>query len=334
MSVVEATWAKILSEPVGRAGTVGRRLSPAGAVEIWAGLERPSETPLIFVRAATSLFRSVRELPRAAGIDVRLEREAGGTHSNLLLKLREQRFRTLFGVLSEDVVQHALLSAEHEPAIGAFVGRLRRWQSFIGRHGVEGLTAEEQQGLYAELWVLRHMAVPRAGAESAVNAWTGPTGTAHDFQFQNGAVEVKSTAPTRPYLVRIASPVQLDDAGLPALFLLHVALEKRATGGESLPKIVASTRTLFGGNEYATDFFEERLVDAGYLDVHEQLYRGREYRVLEHQFFHVRDDFPRLRVHQIPAGIQDVSYTVDLDGCGKWLLPDGEALSVFETPHE
>lgn len=334
MSVVETTWAAILSEPVGRDGVTGRRMSPAGAVEIWVGLERPSETPLIFVRAPTSLFRSVRELPRAAGIDVRLEREAGTSHSNLLLKLREPRFRTLFGVLSEDVLQHALRQAEHEAAIAAFVGRLHRWQSFIGRHGAEGLTGEKQQGLYAELWTLRELAVPRVGAEAALMAWVGPNGASHDFQFPERAVEVKSTATARPYRVRIASPVQLDDAELPALFLLHVALEKRAAGGEGLPKMVASIRALLSADEHATELFEERLGDAGYLDVHEQLYLGREYRVLEHQFFHVRDDFPRLLVDQIPMGVQDVTYAVDLDTCGKWLLSDGEALSVFETPHE
>lgn len=67
-------------------------------------------------------------------------------------------------------------------------------------------------------------------------------------QVASGAVEVKTTTAKQPQSVRITSERQLDQAGIPWLFLHVVVLDEREVEGvhdsvgESLPGIVAALR--------------------------------------------------------------------------------------------
>jgi hypothetical protein len=55
------------------------------------------------------------------------------------------------------------------------------------------------------------------------------------------------------------------------------------------------------------------LAETGYADGEE--YARAWYHVSGIRYLHVRDDFPRLIPAGVPAGIREVTYTVDLRSC-------------------
>jgi len=185
--------------------------------------------------------------------------------------------------------------------------------SLVGKRS-EGLTDEEQRGLWGELRFLRDCLLPVLGFP-AVAGWKGADLAPQDFQFENGAIEVKTTLAKQPQVVRITSERQLDDSAWPTLILYVIALEARDGGGETLPSMIASLRTTLTADSEALEQFEDSLLQYGYLDSHVGRYVDRGYLSRSETALHVRMGFPRLVEHDMPTGIGDVRYGLAVAAC-------------------
>lgn len=130
------------------------------------------------------------------------------------------------------------------------MGGVRRWQKFLSA-GVEGLSEERQRGLWGELRFLRNDLVAVFGPQDSVSAWQGSRAAHQDFLFSSGAVEIKTTIAKGPHVVQITSERQLDDKGLPALYLRHFALAVREGVGETLPQMVGFIASAISFNKHS-----------------------------------------------------------------------------------
>ncbi|MCY1022101.1 PD-(D/E)XK motif protein [Pyxidicoccus sp. MSG2] len=331
MKSVEAAWALIADEPKRQVGLVARRIHPEASLEIYAGLDRPSDVPVVCIHVRPAALRVVGEFPSSAGFVLQRESNPhpGPDSVRLSLWLAAPLYRDVFGVLAQDVVDSIAQASDQRAAVATFVERLRRWQEFLERHGPEGLGAHAQRGLYGELWFLRQQAIPLKGADIAISAWTGPERSNQDFQFAGCAVEVKTTASNPHHQVVISNIRQLDETHVPALLLLHVALEVRHDAGETLVGIVESIRALLRPHSQPLSLFEEKLRSWGYLDVHAVHYADAAYVVRGHCFYHVTGSFPRLIESDIPDGVGDVRYSVVLAACAHYQLASEEAAALL-----
>jgi hypothetical protein len=176
-----------------------------------------------------------------------------------------------------------------------------------------GLSGERQRGLYAELEFLRHDLTPCVGITDAVDGWQGPLG-GHDFQLAGGAYEVKGSAAHEPQVVRISSERQLDETGTDSLHLVHLSLDVHQHAGGSLPELVASVRAL-AANTAVEALLNERLVDAGYADIHEPHYRSTGYTIRERQYFRIGAGFPRIIEGELANGVGGVRYRLAIAAC-------------------
>jgi hypothetical protein len=147
-----------------------------------------------------------------------------------------------------------------------------------------------------------------------------------------GSVEVKSTATNQPQIVRVSSERQLDETGTPALHLLHVSLDVHRDSGESLPQIVDGLRSAIAGGTGAA-LFDDRLLDAGYADLHAPKYAHTGYTVRETNFFELRDGFPRITEHDLPPGVGGVSYSLTVAVCLPFVVDDGVVLESLQGSH-
>jgi hypothetical protein len=331
---VEAAWALIAGEAKSQPGLVARRLHPHADLEIYAGLDRPSDVPVLCIHVKPAALRAVVELPASAGFLVQREENPhpGPNGVRLSLRLSVPRYRDVFGVLAQDVVDSVAQVGEQRAAVSTFVERLRRWQEFLEQHGPDGLGELAQRGLYGELWFLRHQAMLLAGAERAMAAWTGPDRSNQDFQFPSCAVEVKTTASSPHHEVVVSNVRQLDETHVPALLLLHVGLESHKEAGETLVELVESLRAALQPGGSPLSLFEEKLRDWGYLDVHASRYEASSYVVRSHDFYRVEGDFPRLAEADLPVGVGSVRYSIALAACAPYRVStdDAGALIVGE----
>lgn len=134
-------------------------------------------------------------------------------------------------------------------------------------------------------------------------------------------MEVKTTTAKQPQSVRVTSERQLDGTGIPALFLHVVVLDEREVEtdrpmvGEGLPDIVRALRQQLQTTGATAEIFEDRLLDAGYLEADALRYANRRFTLRREQTFRVRRGFPRLVETNLPAGVGDVSYALSLSAC-------------------
>ncbi len=282
---------------------------------------------MVCIQVKPTAVRVSDDLPSSAGFVVQRERnpQPGLNPVRLSLRLSAPRYRDVFGVLAQDVVDSVARAPDQRSAVSTFVERLLRWQEFLEQYGPEGLDDLSQRGLYGELWFLWHQAIPLAGPERAISAWTGPDRSNQDFQFPSCAVEVKTTASSPHHEVTVSNIRQLDETHVPALLLLHVGLEIRRDVGETLVGMVDALRALLQPTSRPLSLFEEKLRDWGYLDIHSPRYRQSAYVVRVHDFYRVMGDFPRLVEADLPEGVGNVGYSVSLSACAPYRMVMEEA---------
>jgi hypothetical protein len=143
-----------------------------------------------------------------------------------------------------------------------------------------------------------------------INSWKGCERGYHDFDLMGHVVEVKTTMTKEPRKIWISNERQLDERGLVDLHLFVLTLIKAEIGGETLPGIVQSLRLCLSGA--AAGKFENSLREAGYLDMHKDLYRSC-YTAHSEELFQVIQGFPRIIT--LPTGTGDLGYSVVLSAC-------------------
>lgn len=321
-------WRELEAERAQGAGRLVRRIHPESAVDLFLAVTKPSNRRMMALAVAASAVEELDDLPGGQGIQTRIEHPAGDPRAQLQLVLMDPMSEDIFGALASDMAGAVAPVMADEEAVAAWVARLRRWQRMLAALSPDGLSGERQRGLYAELWMLRSHLLPAMDPEVAIVGWTGPSAASHDFELERGAVEVKSTAGKQHQVLRIASERQLDDTGVPALYLYHLSLDVRQGEGETLVEAVAALRAKLASTA-AAPLLEERLLLSGYAAAHEAHYRETAYTKREDNFFHVGAGFPRLVESDLPAGVGDVRYSVAVAECKHWSVAAREVIGTL-----
>lgn len=189
---------------------------------------------------------------------------------------------------------------------------LVRWRSFFERSGMQGLSAAQQQGLFAELTWLHHLLQANISPVHAVTAWKGCERAYHDFDLEGRVIEVKCTRTKEPRSVFINNERQLDNNGLKSLHLFVVSVHEIADGGITLPDMVETVRASLRGSNEALVRYRNGLTSAGYLERDAKRYTQQRI-VKAEDLFEVVEGFPRIT--RVPPGIGDVSYRLFLGSC-------------------
>ena len=305
--------------------------SPDG--ELHLGVSTPGHLRHLLVRMPDSWNEDISELPRWRGTRILTRRgaERPVPHRFLVIEQGELSTREVFEVLVGDVCRAVATRSPGTTLEGIVTDRLARWKSFFDEGRSVGLGPEAQQGLFGELWFLRDVLVGRVGLASAITSWTGAKRANHDFQFPGHAFEVKSSTAKQHVKVYIASERQLEASGPESLHLVVLGLNVLDAGGETLPRLVASLRSLFVEGEPGQRLFEDKLLEAGYIAAHEGHYTTG-YAFRSERTYAVVPGFPRLLESDLPAGVGDLSYSVVLSACEPYRCKLAEALDAAVTP--
>ncbi|MFF0413483.1 PD-(D/E)XK motif protein [Kitasatospora sp. NPDC004745] len=214
----------------------------------------------------------------------------------------------VFTALCRDVL--LALAADGERPYRTARAVVERWRRLFSG-GRRVLTDEQAVGLFGELLVLIGLLELDPGA---VRHWTGPEGERHDFTDGRLAVEVKTSATaSERRLFQVHGLDQLEPPKDGELFLAWNRLQPDP-GGRTLDELVAHARDLCD-DEAA---FLTKLAAVGYRGSdHDQ--DGRRLSPVESRWYPVDDGFPKLTTSsipgaEVPAGVLDVTYTVDLAG--------------------
>lgn len=308
-------WQSLETSPIIE-GYVRRRVKPESACGLFLAVAKPSNQHLLHIQLQGVASPAMSSLPSARGLDVTTIPSSNEQDGFIIqLALKDGHFATIFDALTSDIIEVLAPIQSQSVAVTTLISRLRRWQKFLAQIGPEGLSRERQQGLYGELWFLRKHLVSLVGYYPALLAWAGPTGAHHDFLLQSTAVEVKTTGTKEPQQMIIQSERQLDDSSLAALFLFHLAMDIRTGAGESLITMINSLREVLKVDAAALDLYEDRLLEAGFLQAQAVQYESVGYHVRSTHLFRVKEAFPRIIETDLKPGVGTVRYSISVAEC-------------------
>lgn len=263
-------------------------------------------------------FESSSTLPEMRNLSIAFQ-EADNRPA-LVLILRDREQRELFETLCRDIVHAAEQAVDLPDAVNRTIRRTMRWHHLLRSGRSDRLSPEEQRGLIGELQFL-HELIDRLGPLGAVQAWTGPSGSAKDFEMGSVLVEVKARRGAAHPHVQISSEVQLSDVEGARLFLKVTPVDSvPKPNGLSLSDHVDALEKLFAVADLkAYDLWEQALADCGYDAAHD--YSDRHWITGPARGFEVVEGFPRI-ANPVPAGVTGVRYSIALEACEPFAVED------------
>lgn len=312
---LELIWRELRNEPRAHgSGVIRRRLRPESPCDLYLGVERPGELPLLILTVPEEAIADLPHLPSSTGVETVIS-DGGRGRADVTLRLADPRYADIFETLAADIVAAVDGLTGTDACAPAFINRFLSWQRFLQRAGGEGLNSWAQMGLYGELWFLKNHLLGWLPAERAVTSWTGPLGANQDFQPWAVGVEIKCTGTKLPLRVQINNERQLDGTGTVALFLCVLTLDVRDGAEGTLPQLVEALRSSLVTSQTAASAFDERLINMGYLDAHQGRYADRAYSLRELRLFRVGPGFPRIIESDVRPGVGDVRYSIGVSDC-------------------
>jgi hypothetical protein len=256
------------------------------------------------------------------GLDFELDTLRIGEHPPTRyfdLACRDDSLRSNFAVLADDILSELEHNRNARQVIGTV---LRRWRRFWKNRPGE-LSSEDITGLFGELWFLDSWMGPPT--LRTVEAWFGPSEDRHDFRARGVAVEVKATrtrsegAPKH----RISRLDQLLAPDGAELFMFSLRVVPDPLAALSLQALINRLRQRMQDEPDAVSAFDERLAAAGLAPGDAERYDDR-LRVVDERLYRVDAAFPKLTPGSfydgLPNGVEDVTYSLDLAACERWLV--------------
>lgn len=325
-SILKNAWKALEEEPEHLPGLYERRVFAHSGFALFAGLVRPG-MKLRFTMAVPSSVDTDGLERETRGFRVQRQYNTAERATYVSLELGTASFHELFEVMAEDVAATVLVATDEAAAVATMRERLNRWERFMRAVGPEGMSHEDQIGLFGELTFLRTLLHTGVPAEAAVACWKGPSGDNQDFQIGDRAVEVKATTGNSATAVRISNELQLDDADCAQLYLLHLWLKEIGGGGTTLPQLADEIGSSLTG--VAALAFSDRLVDAGYHAVHRPMYEETGYSERARRYYLVEGEFPRVRRADLRSGVSKVKYGIELAGFDSFVRDESSVIAMF-----
>lgn len=246
-----------------------------------------------------------------SGAAIRLKRTLVQGRSYASVTCVDSDLNDVFIIFVRDLVRRLPSSG---PCAGVLIDHVEHWRDLFAQTESAGLlTLSQVAGLLAELMTLERILSRDPARRLAV--WSGPSKSQHDFRVSGHALEVKASLAREGSRTKISSVEQLQE---PQNGTLHLSLFKfsLAPEGDSLPRAVRRIKAL---NVDALEF-ELLLLKSGYRAGFEDVYRAYALSITtEHTFDVTAAEFPRIVPRkfvdaQVPAGVEQISYVIDLSG--------------------
>ena len=326
---INQIWEQLENDDSFSHGLLLRRYSGAVLPDVFIALKTPEKFRCIAASISNSISVNLVSFSNLRDINIELIPDEKKPEKIILLfKLLNSQYRDIFSLLCEDLIASISSVTNEAQLVRELLNRFEKWKSLFDRAASQGLTSEEQRGLFGELFFIRKFLQSNSDFLSIINSWVGPEKQIRDFQHGSWSVEVKTTHGNNHQKVHISSERQLDTTNLKNLFLYHLSLETRRQSGETLNQIIDSVCEILSSDFTSLNRFKNKLLEAGYFDQHRHLYEHTGYFIRQGVFYKVENDFPRIEEEDIRNGVGDVKYSIVVSQCSDYIRTEEQ---VFQT---
>lgn len=313
---IENIWQQLESHKILQSGISKIRYRSDSFCDLFLGLKTPENERLLCVRVPLEYISKFKFIYNFKGLRFDIIYDPDDESFVFLnLILVDLSNKEIFNHIIQDIITILIELGDNNQIIKEYANRLTKWQTIFEKFNVDGLSPEEQRGLFGEIYFLREFMQLNTNFQQIVSSWVGSSKEIRDFQMNNWAVEVKTTYGSNHQKVHISSERQLDNTHIENLFLYHLSLEKAQEAGETLNEIVNSIYTILEDDIISSNRFKSKLYEAGYFVHHYNLYDSVGYFVRNDTFYKVENDFPRIQENEIRSGVGDIKYSIILSHC-------------------
>ena len=246
----------------------------------------------------------------------------------LNIYLLDNNLKDIFSLFIQNILEDIAESVTENEALTKTMNVISKWKKLFDKINFNGLTIEQQKGLIGELLFINWSSENQITWTSIITAWTGPDFEDKDFVFGSIGIEVKLTSSKYPK-IKITSERQLDTQNLKELFLFLYTVEEVKENGFSLNSLVDQIRQKISSSPDELKFFNERLLLIGYLDDDREHY-NKMYSLKKIFCFIVGSDFPKIIKDELPLGVYNTSYLIELSAAEKFITETEEIIQKIK----
>lgn len=330
MTKINDIWKELEADKSLATGLLLRRYSASVLPDVYVALRQPSKFRCIALRLRTGKAFNYSKYADLKDINIELiPDEKDSTRHYLLILLSSQQHKDVFSTLSEDLIYGISNLSGDDIIIKELLNRLEKWKSLFNKASLQGLSSEEQRGLFGELYFLKKWLQQTNDLGKCLNAWLGPERSLRDFQLSDWALEVKATHGNNHQKIHINSERQLDTTNLSNLILYHLSLESQQQNGENLNELIDSIFELLNSEIAVQNQFGLKLLQAGYFTHHRFLYENIGYQIRQEAFYEVKDQFPRIEEGDVRSGVGDVKYSIVLSNYSEYNINESFVFALI-----
>lgn len=235
----------------------------------------------------------------------------------LYIYLLDNELKDIFSLFIQNILEDIIKSVTENEALIITLNVISKWKKLFDKINFNGLSIEQQKGLIGELLFFNYLIENNKSSASILNAWTGADFEDKDFIFGSVGIEIKLTSSKYPK-IKITNERQLDTEHLSKLFLILYTTEEAKENGFSLNSLIEKTIKNIATSEERV-FFNERLLLLGYREDDKEHY-NKMYSLKKTFGFTVADNFPKIVKSQLPLGIYNTSYSIELSAVEQFIL--------------
>ena len=237
----------------------------------------------------------------------------------LYIYLLDNELKDIFSLFIQNILEDIEKDVTESEAIKTTLNVVSKWKKLFDKINFNGLSIKQQKGLIGELLFLKYLLNNEKTSANAVNAWTGAEQEfqSKDFTLGSVGIEIKFTSSKHPR-IKVSSERQLDTENLSDLFLVLYSTEAVKDNGFSLNSLVAQIRQTISNDEERS-IFNAKLQLNGYFDEDSEHY-GKMYSLKKIFGFTVTSDFPKIVKNQLPLGIYDTSYSIEISAVESFII--------------
>lgn len=242
----------------------------------------------------------------------------------LNIYLLDNDLKDIFSLFAQNILEDIVESVTENEAVTTTLNIISKWKKLFDKINFNGLSIEQQKGLIGELLFINHLLDNRKSSAIVLNAWTGPDFEDKDFVFGGIGIEVKLTSSKYPKL-KITNEGQLDAQNLNDLFLILYTAEDVKENGFTLNSLISQTQQKLSANIDELKFFNERLMLLGYFEEDKEHY-NKMYSLKKMYSYFVSEDFPKIIKSQLPVGLYNTSYFIELSALENFTIEMDEII--------
>ena len=322
-------WEELESETSGiyGQGTLKRMVGKNIRYPMFFGIQQPDWKRTFILQVPKDKAPLKEDIVPSNGFDFKVMivgDETKKEYVSLIVTVSNADYNEIFSSIADDLYVKLNTLVNINQIISTFLSRVKLWQKFFEKQSAEGLSENAQKGLFGELYFLDNFVLTGHSFERLLRCWIGSERHQHDFQFGDFSVEVKTTSSKKHQKLQIASEQQLDETSVNKLYLFFLSLSYIQNNKNTLPKLIKNIRNKLELDPVSLDLFNNALLARGYLDTQRSKYNNKGYTIRNFGFLIVKDMFPRIKETDLRLGVGDVEYSISLDTCKGYQVPESD----------